>query len=295
MKLHLLILIICFLLPEIFLGQGNFNIKLEVNDSSAFRVYHNEPVVFTITLTNKAARRDIEWNEDASAYLAQLSADYSAGLITKEEFQKETDTVSKGKRTITTTTVGTNASPWFTQLKFRVVIKDTMEQHNWKPSILGDPDTDSIAVLDNKGYYSVDYHLSPEQVSKIKAGTYTVQVMLAGVTSNDVKLHIKQENIPYGQLNKKTMLLRLGDYYLERKDGKKALYYANILLQKNPSDISGLVLKGEAYILLEQYKPALTAFKKAQQLFYKADKRSPVNEPPVYLIATIAWLQKKVQ
>ncbi|MDI3320626.1 hypothetical protein [Pinibacter soli] len=294
MKLRLFFCIICFLMPRIILAQDKFSITLAVNDSSAFRVYHNEPIVFSISLVNKAIQQDISWNEDADAYLAQVAADYKAGLITKEEFEKETDLVTKGKRTVTTQFVGSKQLPWFLQLKFHVVVKDTIEQNNWKPSVLGDPGTDSIAVLDEKGYYSINYHLSPEQVSKLRAGTYKVEVELEGVTSNEVTVKIKPEDIPPGKLNKRDMQLRLGNYYLERKDAKKTLYYANLILQENPSDISGLILKGEAYILQQQYKLALSAFTKAQQQYNKNNKRSPVNEPPLYLIATIAWLQKKV-
>jgi len=294
MKLRLFFFIICVLTPHILLAQDKFTITLAVNDSSAFRVYHNEPIVFSISLVNKVIQQDISWNEDADAYLAQLAADYKAGLITKDEFDKETDLVTKGKRTITTGSIGSTDSPWFSQLKFHIVVKDTIEQHNWKPSILGDPATDSIAVLDEKGYYSVNYHLSPEQVSKLRAGTYKVEVELAGVTSNEVTVKIKPENIPNGKLNKRDMQLRLGNYYLERKDAKKVLYYATLILQRNPSDINGLILKGEGYILQEQYKLALSAFTKAQQQYNRNNKRSPVNEPPLYLIATIAWLQKKI-
>jgi hypothetical protein len=294
MKLRLSIFIICFLTPGILHAQGKFAIKLKVNDSDAYRAYHNEPVIFTIRLTNKAIQNDISWNEDADAYLAQVAADYKAGLITKDEFEKETDTVTSTKRTITSQSVGSQESPWFRQLKFRVVLKDTIEQRNFNPQILGDPPIDPIAVLDEKAYYKIDFHLSPKQVSKLKAGTYKVQAMLAGVTSGEVTLRIKQENIPPGQLEKRPMLLRFGNYYLEGKDAKKALFYANILSEKNPNDIAALVLKGEAYILQQQYKLALAAFTKAEQLFYKADKSSPSNEPPLYLIATIAWLQKKI-
>ncbi|MDH7460698.1 hypothetical protein QEG73_05390 [Chitinophagaceae bacterium 26-R-25] len=294
MQLRLFFFIICFFAPRILLAQDKFTITLTVNDSSAFRVYHNEPIVFSISLLNKAIQQDISWNEDADAYLAQVAADYKGGLITKEEFDKETNLVTQGKRTVSSVSIGSTDSPWFTQLKFHVVVKDTIEQHNWKPSVLGDPGTDTVAVLDEKGYYSVNYHLSPEQVSKLRAGTYKVEVELAGVTSNEVVVKIKPENIPNGKLHKRDLLLRLGNYYLERKDAKKTLYYANLILQKNPSDINGLILKGEGYILQEQYKLALSAFTKAQQQYDKNNKRSPVNEPPLYLIATIAWLQKKI-
>jgi tetratricopeptide (TPR) repeat protein len=293
MKLRLLLLIICSLMPGVLLAQGRFTITLLVDDSSAFRAYHNEPIVFTITLVNKTLQQDISWNEDADAYLAQVAADYKAGLITKDDFEIETNLVTSGKRITNAESVGSADSPWFRQLKFVVVVKDTIEQHNWKPQILGDPGTDTVALLDEKGYYSVDYGLSPQQVSKLRPGSYKVQVMLAGVLSNEVSVKIKPENIPNGQLNKKDMLLRLGNYYLEAEDAKKALSYANILLQKNPSDISGLVLKGEAYILQQQYKTALTTFTKAYQIYNKVNKPSPANEQPLYLIATIAWLQKR--
>jgi tetratricopeptide (TPR) repeat protein len=294
MKLRLFIFIICFFAPGIFLAQGKFAIKLKVNDSVTYKAYHNEPVIFSIRIVNKAIQDDVSWNKDADAYLAQLEADYKAGLITKDEFTSETILVTNGKRTITPESVGTTESPWFRQIKFSVLLKDTIEQHNWNPQILGDTPTNSIAVLDEKAYYRIDFHLSPEQVSKLKAGTYRVQVLLAGVKSGEVTLRINQQDIPPGQLKKRPMLLRLGDYYVEAKDPQKALYYANILLEQDPNDIAALVTKGEAYILQQQYKLALAAFTKAEDLFYKAEQNSPTDEEPLYLIATIEWLKKQI-
>jgi len=291
MKAILSLLPICFFANTFCLAQPKFSITLKVEDTSAYTAYHNEPLIFTTSLVNKELQQNLQWNRAADAWLTEVAADYKAGKLSKEEFEKETELVTKGKKEVTTAIVGTRQLPWFHQLAFRMFLNNDVAQDPWPISMLGDPLTDSIAVLDDKGYFRVAHHLSPEQVTKRKPGTYKIQVLLAGVWSNTVTVKIRQENIPAQILKTENMQLRLGNYYLQGKDALKAMEYATNVLKKSPADIGGLVLRGEIYILENKYKPALADFKTALQ---HHNKRFPnLQEPPEYLLATIEWLGKK--
>jgi hypothetical protein len=291
MKSYLSFFLLFLFANSVLFAQPQFSITLMVEDTSAYTAYHNEPLVFTTSLVNKELQQNLQWNRAADAWLAEVAADYNAGKLTKEEFEKETELVTNGKKEVNTATVGTNRSPWFQQLRFRILFNDGNKQVSWPISVLGDPLTDSIAVLDDKGYYLVKHHVRPRQLTKRKPGTYTIQVMLAGIWSNAVIVNLRQENIPIRVLKTAKMQLRLGNYYLDRKDANRALVYAYLILKKDPVNINGLVLCGEGHILKKKYRKALACFNKALQQHKRQFPGLP--ESPIYLLGTIAWLEKR--
>lgn len=291
MKPHLPCLLFCFLVARAAFAQPGIRVTLAVEDSVAYTVYRNEPLVFTTTLVNEALQQSMEWNEAADAWLAEVAAEYKAGKRTREDYDRETALVTGGKKPLKVETIGTLQQPWFHRLQFRVLPGNGTDTAAWPVALLGDPLTDAVAVLDANGYYQVKHHLAPGEVAKRKPGTYTVQVMLEGVWSNAVTVRIRPDNIPAGVLQSPQMQLRLGNYYLEQKDADKALEQAAALLKRNPVDIAALVLRGEGHILNKDYSLALVAFEKALQ---QHRKRFPqLKEPPEYLKATIAWLKER--
>lgn len=291
MKRDILFFFICWLISIKADSQTRSSVNLSVELSKAYTVYHNEPIIFTTGLLNHTLQDNLQWNQAADDGLAEISADYKSGKISKEEFEKETERILKGKKEIKVDTIGNYQSPWFEQIVFRIFLNDSTEQTAWPITLLGDPSTDSIAILNEKGYYIVNHHLSPEQVANLRPGTYQVKVLLAGMWSNPVTVNIRKENIPAAVLTSRKMQLRLGNYYLQGKDAEKAMGYATNLLKNNPADIGGLVLRGETYILKKNYKPALADFKKALQQHYK--KYPDLQEPPEYLLAAIGWLEER--
>jgi tetratricopeptide (TPR) repeat protein len=291
MKAYLSFFLFCFVIHAVPFAQPKFSIALMVEDTSAYTAYHNEPLIFTTILVNKELQQNLQWNRAADAWLVEVAADYKAGKLSKEEFEKETALVINGKKQIGATTVGTNRLPWFHQLQFRVLFKNDNKQISWPISLLGDPLTDSIAILDDDGYYRVMHHLGPEQLAKQKPGTYTIQVLLAGIWSNTVSVNLRHEDIPNHVLKTAKMQLRLGNYYLDRKDADKALDYAEDILKKDDDNIKGLILCGEGYILKNNYKKALTCFKEALKQYKK--QFPDLQESPIYLLGTIAWLEQR--
>lgn len=293
MKPHFAFLLLWFFITAHALAQPKFSITLMVEDTSAYTAYHNEPLIFTTSLVNKTLQQDLAWNQAADAWLAEVASDYQAGNLSKEEFEKETQLVTTGKKQVKADTVGTRQSPWFRRLQFRVLLNNGTIQSPWPITLLGEPVTEPVAILDERGYYLVMHHLNPAKVLKLRPGTYKIQVGLAGVWSNEVMVTIRQQNIPAGVLNTSEMQLHLGNYYLERRNAGRALAYATAVLIKDPKDINALVLSGESFILKKKYRLALVYFEKAFQEHSRAFPDLP--ERPLYLEGTIAWLKEKLK
>ncbi|MEO6732632.1 MAG: hypothetical protein ABIN01_15535 [Ferruginibacter sp.] len=290
-KYIFLLFIICLLIPKIYC-QGNFSISLAVQESADYTAYHDEPLVFTTSIYNDGLRQNIQWNIAADEWLTQLSKDYTAGKISLDEFNKETALANSGKRNLNIITIGSVQSPWFKQISFRIFSNGMVPQNAWPINLLGNVASDPVAVLDEKGYYRVKHHLTPQQVSMLAPGTYKIKVFLAQVWSNTVTLEIKKQDMPGGVLKSTDMQLRLGNYYLLRNDADKAIGYAEAILKKDPANIGALILRGESYILKQNYKLALADFEKALKEYFKQFP-GVESEPPEYLEDTIEWLKNK--
>ena len=292
MNLYKLLYLMFILISAHVYSQPTFSIHLRIETKQTYTVYHNEPLIFTTSLLNQKLQHDQEWNQAANEWLAEVTANYNAGKLSKEEFEKEIKIITDGKKQIDVDTIGRFRLPWFRQLQFQIFMNN-VRQSPWPIKILGDPLTDSVAILDENGYYLVRHHLSPQQVANRTPGTYQIKVFLADVWSNAVTVKIKPEDIPDPVLKSRTMQLRLGNYYLEAKNTDKALWYANKVLKKNPFDIDGLILRGESYISLKKYKRALADFELALQEYQK--KFPDSQEPPEYILRTIALLKQKLK
>ena len=292
MNLYKLLYLLCILVSAHVYSQPTFSINLRVETNQTYTVYHNEPLIFTTSLLNQTLQQDQEWNRASNEWLAEVTANYNAGKLTQEEFEKEIQIINDGKKQIEVTTIGRIQLPWFRQLQFHI-FRNNIELAQWPIRILGDPLTDSMAVLDETGYYLVRHHLSPKQVASRAPGTYEIKVFLAGVWSNAVTVNIKPEDMPDHVLKSRTMQLRLGNYYLETKNTERAIVYANEVLKKNQFDIDGLILRGEIYILQKKFKRALTDFKLALQQY--EEKFPDSVEPPDYIQRTIAMLEEKLK
>jgi tetratricopeptide (TPR) repeat protein len=289
MKSYLLLLS-WFLINGNIYSQAKFSLTLRVEGSTSYTAYHNEPLIFTVGLINQQYQNDLQWNLAADNYLARVAADYQAGKVTQEEFEKETALVTNGKRQLKADTIGSKRRPWFRQVQFRIFLNG-MERSSWPIRILGDPPTNRVAILNEDGYYRVKYHLDPTKVWRLRRGTYTVKCSLAGATSNPVTVTILKEKIPPNILNSTTMQLRLGNYYLQKNDSRRSIRFATSVLKKNDGNINALVLRGEGFILRHRYNLALRDFEKALQEHQK--NVADAFDEPLYLLITIGWLNEK--
>ena len=158
--------------------------------------------------------------------------------------------------------------------------------------IMASSETDPLAVMDEDGYYNVDFAISPEDLSEVKAGNYRIKVSLPEKQSNEVILEIRKNKIPPSVLRKEPMLIKLGRFYLETIKLDKAMGYAERILKRDRNSIPGLVLSGEIKIAQGAYTTALDDCKKALAEYYI--KYPNELEPPEYLLALVNWLEERV-
>jgi len=291
MKKLILFTVTCLLEFVIAHPQGRYSISCSVADGDTTTIYHNQPLVFSVSITNKEAYKNWQWNMAADEWIQELEANFKAGKLSEEDFNQEKEVAIKGKKTGKTDTLGTPAHPWYEQLKFYVFQDDSIQKEAWPVSRLGITPNEATAVLDENANYLLYCHMPPEIVSLIKPGSYSIKVLLGDVWSNQVKISVLPGDIPPAVLQSAEMQIRLGQYYWLTGNADKVFSYANAVLQKDTSNLEALILRGESHILKENYKLALMDFEKALQLHNK--KFPGLYEPPEYLIGTIEWLQQK--
>jgi tetratricopeptide (TPR) repeat protein len=272
-------------------AQERFTLTCSVADEKAVTIYHNEPLVISVGLSNKAIFKDWQWNMAADSELQKLDAYFKTGNISEEAYKKEKERIQQGKKLLKANTIGSDTQPWYDQFTFHILQNDSIQIGNWPINRLGKTPFEAVAVLNEQAFYAVDFHMPPEAVSLIKPGNYSVKALLDGVWSNEIKITVLPENIPQAVSLSTEMQLRLGQYYLLAGQADKVFNYATAVLQRNPLHLEALILRGEGYILKEDYKLALTDFEKALQQHNK--KFPTLYEPPEYLLGTIEWLKDK--
>jgi tetratricopeptide (TPR) repeat protein len=272
-------------------AQQNFSLLCEVGEEKSVSLYRDEPLVVSITLTNEAVQENQKWNRSADLYIKSLEAQYDSGKITLEEFVKEKERVLKDKRPVKADTVGSAANPWYRQIRFQVFFNDSMIKSSWPLALLGTPPEDSVAILDEEGYYVARFHLPPEKVLLLTPGKYRLKALLKNV-SDEVTITIKPNKMPIPVYLSIPKQLELSRYYLDAENSSRAFGHATSILQKDPTNLEALVLRGESFILMRSYKKALADFEKALQVH---QKRFPNSlEPPEYLLFRIEWLKERI-
>jgi hypothetical protein len=79
MKRDIVFFFICCLITINADSQRKSFVNLSAEQSKAYTVYHNEPIIFTTGLLNHTLQENLQWNEAADAGLAEISADYRSG------------------------------------------------------------------------------------------------------------------------------------------------------------------------------------------------------------------------
>lgn len=291
MKTLVLLTTSCLLLMTNINAQGRYTVSCSLANENTTTIFHDQPLLISISVANKNLYKDWQWNLAADEWIHKLETNFKAGLLSEEDFTKEKAKALKGKKTLIADTLGSDAQPWYEQVKFYVYRNDTIQLNEWPVSRLGRTPSEAVAVLDENAYYALDFHLPPDMVTLIKPGTYSMKVRLGAVWSNEVKFTILPENIPSAELHVKEMQLRLGQYYWLVGNADKVFSFASAVLQKDPFNIEALILRGESHIMKENFKLALADFETALQ---QHNKKFPgLYEPPEYLIGMIDWLKEK--
>jgi hypothetical protein len=284
-------LAICFLFALKAKAQS-IDISVKANNDKEVNIYHNEPVLLTVTISNREAQENSRWNKATERRLKELESLLKENKISREAYDQERNKLIGGKRPVTSSTMGAAGSPWSSLLKWKMVHTSSGAEVGLKLRTMMNPSTEEMAVLDETGFYMAYFGMDAVETGNIPAGVYIITVGIANEMSLPVKMTIKSESIPAPVLNTEAMLLQNGQYWWHAGNAAEGMAYADKILQKNPSSLDGLSLKGDLQVLNNAYHPALESYNKALKEYYKQNAAGA--EPPGYLMEMIAWVKKQL-
>jgi tetratricopeptide (TPR) repeat protein len=285
------LLFLFFVLPKIS-AQQPYTITLRVNYNAEAKVYHNEPVLFTVSVTNKEAQENNRWNNAADRRLNELEELLKTNKISREDYDKEKKKLNDGKKEISSVTVGSSDKGWPSMIMWKAVNTKSGEGITLVVKTLPNPSTEPVAMLGDKGYYQAYFGIDPDDLKKLPDAEYDIIAAIEGKNSDPVHVQIQREDMPATVANSEEMLLKMGQYYWHSGDSKKTMQYAEMILAKNSASIDGLSLKGDAQVMEGSYQPALETYNKAVKEFYK--QNPGISEPPEYLLEMIELVKKQL-
>jgi len=268
-------------------------IVLKLNDENESRVYHDEPLLMSLSITNQLAQENNRWNKAADRRLKELEELIREKKISQEEYEKEKNDLQNAKRPVPVITVGDAGTPWPSLVKWKLINKSNGITVAFNIRKMPNPSSDEIAILNERGYYTAYFGIDAAEMRKITAGTYEIIAEFSKEESQPASLEIRSESLPPGIADSEPILLRNGQYWWHAGDSKQGLKFAERILQKNPVSLDGLSLKGDLQLLDSAFLPALDTFNKALKEFYR---QNPVlTEPPEYILAMIDWIKTQIR
>lgn len=269
----------------------SITITLKANYSNAVSVYQDEPLLFTVSVSNQEAMENKRWNNAADRRLNEIGELLKENKISREDFEKEKEKLVAAKREVNSHIIGAAGKPWSSILTWKLINVNNGEFVPLKVRSMVNPSTDEIAVLNDKNFYQAFFGIDAEEMKKIPAGTYQVVVEIDNNKSEPAGMMIKNESMPALIAESEEKLLKVGQYYWHAGEAMKGMMYADKLLQKNPVSVDGLSLKGDLQVHSNLFQPALESYSKALKEFYK--QNPGITEPPEYLVGMIEWLKGK--
>jgi tetratricopeptide (TPR) repeat protein len=258
------------------------NIKLKINEGDEATVFRDECVLLDVAVFNKKAQSDRLWNMTGEERMDELNELLKLGKIKQEESRRKT----------TATELGSATASWTSAISWKVMNTANRNYIELPVILMKKPSTEGKAVLDANGYYIACYGIAPGDLKSVPPGTYAVECIINNIPSNAVLLKIQNGMMNNAVAASEPVLLRFGQYYWHNENGEKAIHYADMILEKNPSSLDALSLKGDGQVQQKLYQPALETYKKAAAEYYK---QNGVNsEPPEYLLTMIEFVKKEL-
>ncbi len=102
-------------------AQQPVKVTLRVNYSNAVKLFHDEPVVLSVAISNQEDQESQRWNKAADRRLDQLEVLLKENKISREDYNKQKEKLKGGKRAISSLTLGTAANPWLQLVKWKMI------------------------------------------------------------------------------------------------------------------------------------------------------------------------------
>ena len=289
---HLGLLVILFLMSTRSFSQQPYTLSVRVNYSDAVQLYHDEPVVLTVAVSNKEAEEIFRLNHAALRRIKELDELLEKKQINRQDYDKEKKQLTEDQRPIQKLTLGKSTKPWHSLLNWKLINASGGNEQPVQVVLMVNPQSDAIATLDENGVNLAYFGITPAELKKIPAGKYFVTASLEGQTSERISMELKNEMMPPAVAESADMLLKEGQFYWHINDVSNAMGYADKILQQDPRSLEGFSLKGDIQLLDKAYEPALESYNKALLEFYRQNKG--ISEEPEYLLGTISWIKKQL-
>jgi tetratricopeptide (TPR) repeat protein len=293
MKSLISVPLFCFCLQLKAWSQPDLILNLQVQDKPEAKAFHDQPVMFSLTLINENARETQRWNLANDRQIIQLGEDLKNGKVKKEDFDKEKKEIEKGKIKSTAINLGSASEPWFSKVRCSARNRNSWAIIDLQIVHLIYLSPPGVITLDENNDYSAYFGVFPANMEKIRPGEYDIQMMIGDNKSNLVTLIVRPERLSdsYKDYNS-TALLETGRFYWLDGNPGKALTYTNTILNKVSSSPEALALRGDIYIQQKKYPLALNDFNAALKEFNKLNPNE--YELPEYLLGTIQWVKEQM-
>jgi hypothetical protein len=286
------VFVIAALLFSVKMTAQPITVTLTANYSRDVKIYHDEPLLLVVSVTNQEAQENSRWNKAADRRLTELEELLKENKISREDYDKEKKKLTDWKKEISSVTIGSPQKAWPSMISWKAVNTKSGEEAALTVKILPNPSTEMVAVLNEKGYYQAYFGIGPGEVKKLPDGEFDITAIIEAESSEPVHLQIQKANMPLIIANSEAMLLKTGQYYWHNENGVMAVQYADKILAKNPASLDALSLKGDGQVQQKLYQPALETYKKATAEYYKQNGAG--SEPPEYLLTMIEFVKKEL-
>lgn len=292
MKKHFSFLVAVLVVVGSLSAQKELEITIDINNKPTDTIFNDQPILFTLHISNTAAQQAFLWNISNTRRIKELQGLLEKNKISQKQFDEEKKILDSSKRSIHRVLIGSIAQPWYNELEWTVIQEKNNEPFKLTPVLLPNPAAEPVLNLDESGYYEIYFGMPANEVSKLPKGTLLISVRNDAFQSNPVSFILTGMKTPVTIANGEEVLLQEGNYYWHSNDGEKVILIAERILSKDPSSIEGLILKGDGHFLQKAYLAALESYNKALKAYYRQVGNN--GEPPEYIMAMIAQAKKEL-
>jgi len=244
---------------------------LKVFEEYGATVNPDDPVVLRLAIIDTEGLEEYQRNRGIDEEIEELGDRLEKGEISEEDYNREKASLEEGKTSPEYPVLGSGEAPWSRQVEFTP---------DWlQPNLISRvPDRDVFTLTPDLTAYAV-FGYNPEEAEPLPEGAHRVKATLGGEESNEVGIAVtKDEEKPSPE-----ELARKAGYLLTVGALVKGTELIDTLLEQEPMNIEGLILKGDYHAAMGEREVALNAYQRALEAYNATGPRE--DDPPRVIIA----------
>ena len=287
---RMIIVLVLLFTTLLLLAQQEILLHFKINNQQKLTVYHDEPLLLSLSISNPKASEEEQWNRSANYQSEELDKSYYNKKISEEEWKEEKRKLDKNKKQQQTIRIGSD-TPLQQLIQFFFADEKGNRVGTVFMKLLDSAAMPAELILDANAYYLFRWGIDREAMLRLPPGKYFINVHIENYFSPQAELNIKSSLIPIPLMQTSKTQYELGNFALQYGKVDTAIYHAGQILKTDPSSIDALVLLGDAYISKKNYSEALKQFQTALKSFNRQYPNS--SEPPLYITSMINWLKEQ--